>query len=98
MTEQELAVRPELLHRVGRSLGETGYRLAHGLAGVPGLAAPMAGWSTGAALGALEGAVHSWSTRLGGRVVQTGAAVRAAAGAYESVDERAAARLSAVPR
>lgn len=96
--QQELTVQPERLHQVGRSLGEHGHRLAHGLAGVPGLAAPAAGWSAGVALGNLETAVQSWSARLGGRLTQTGAAVRAAAGAYESVDARAATRLSALPR
>ncbi|WP_341717600.1 type VII secretion target [Micromonospora sp. FIMYZ51] len=95
MTEQELTVQPELLHRIGRSLGDTGNRLAHGLvAGVPGLTAPAPQWSAAAALAALEEAVQGWSARLGGRIADTGAALRAAAGAYESVDARAAARLS----
>ncbi|MBX7265249.1 hypothetical protein KIF24_03710 [Micromonospora sp. Llam7] len=98
MTEDELTVRPELLHRIGRSLGDTGHRLAHGLAGVPGLAAPAGEWSTAGALARLEASVHAWSGRLGARVAETGDAVRAAAGAYESVDARAAARLSALPR
>lgn len=98
MVEEKLTVRPELLHRVGRSLGDTGHRLAHGLAGVPGLAAPASEWSTARALAGLEAAVHAWSGRLGARVAETGDAVRAAAGAYESVDTRAAARLSTLPR
>ncbi|MFF5217174.1 hypothetical protein [Micromonospora sp. NPDC000442] len=98
MAEGKLAVRPELLHRVGRSLGDTGYRLAHGVAGGPGLAAPAREWSTARALAGLEAAVHAWSGRLGARVAETGDGVRAAAGAYESVDARAAARLSALPR
>ncbi|GAB3858097.1 type VII secretion target [Micromonospora andamanensis] len=98
MVEEKLAVRPELLHRVGLSLGDTGHRLAHGVAGWPGLTAPSREWSTARALAALEMAVHAWSGRLGARVAETGDAVRAAAGAYESVDDRAAARLSALPR
>ncbi len=98
MAEDELTVRPEVLHEVGRSLGDTGYRLGNGLAGVPGLAVPARDWSTAEVLAALEAAVHAWSGRLGGRVAETGDAVRAAAGAYESVDSRAAARLSALPR
>ncbi|GIJ36553.1 type VII secretion target [Micromonospora sediminimaris] len=99
MAEEKLAVRPELLHRVGRSLGDTGYRLAHGLAAGRGLAAPVRGeWSTAGALAGLEAAVHAWCGRLGARVAETGDGVRAAAGAYESVDARAAARLSVLPR
>ncbi|MEV6811777.1 type VII secretion target [Micromonospora sp. NPDC051296] len=98
MAEDELTVRPEVLRRVGWSLGDTGHRLANGLAGVPGLAAPAREWSTAAALATLEAAVHAWSERLGARVADTGDAVRAAAVAYESVDARAAARLSALPR
>ncbi|MEV6691613.1 hypothetical protein AB0M35_09130 [Micromonospora sp. NPDC051196] len=95
---QELTVQPERLHQVGRSLGDHGHRLAGVLAEAPGLAAPAPGWSTGAALGTLEAAVQSWSARLGARVTQTGDAVRAAARAYESVDARAATRLSTLPR
>jgi hypothetical protein len=98
MAEAELTVRPELLHRVGRSLGDTGHRLAHAVPGVPGLPAPAREWSTARALAGLEAAVHAWSGRLGARVAETGDAMRAAAGAYESVDARAAARLSALPR
>ncbi|TCB97474.1 hypothetical protein E0H26_11140 [Micromonospora zingiberis] len=98
MTEQELTVQPELLHQVGRSLGDQGHRLAQGLADVPGFAPPAPGWSAGAALGALEAAVQSWSARLGAQVTQTGDAVRAAARAYESVDDRVAVRLSTLPR
>ncbi|MGC5049999.1 hypothetical protein ACLQ2S_00870 [Micromonospora sp. DT48] len=98
MTEQKLTVRPELLHQAGRALDAAGYRLAHGLAGERGLTAPAREWSTAQALARLEAAVHAWSGRLGARVAATGDAVRAAAGAYESVDARAAARLSALPR
>ncbi|NLU77026.1 hypothetical protein HCA58_01175 [Micromonospora sp. HNM0581] len=98
MAEETLAVRPELLHRVGRSLDGTGHRLAHGMAGGRGLGAPAREWSTARALAGLEAAVHAWSGRLAARVAETGDAVRAAAAAYESVDARAAARLSAVPR
>ncbi len=99
MTDEELTVRPELLRRVGGSLGDTGHRLAHGLvAGVPGLTAPAPQWSAAAALAALEAVVHGWAGRLGGRITDTGAAMRAAAGAYESVDARAANRLSGLGR
>ncbi|MEW2472787.1 MULTISPECIES: hypothetical protein [Micromonospora] len=98
MSEQDLTVQPERLDRTGRSLGEQGHRLASGLAGTAGLTAPTPGWSAGVALGTLEAAVHSWSARLGARVTRTGDAVRAAARSYESVDGRAAARLSALPR
>ncbi|NGM13948.1 hypothetical protein O3597_01030 [Verrucosispora sp. WMMA2044] len=98
MAEETLAVRPELLHRVGRSLGDTSYRLAHGMSGGRGLSAPAREWSTARALADLEAAVHTWSGRLAARVAETGDAVRAAAGAYESVDARAAARLSVLPR
>ncbi|MFV2099911.1 hypothetical protein [Micromonospora sp. LOL_024] len=98
MADEELTVRPELLHRTGRSLGDTGYRLAHGLAGAPGLAAPAPHWLAAQALATLEASVHAWAGRLGSRVAETGDAVRAAAAAYESVDERAAARLSILPQ
>ncbi|BCJ60232.1 type VII secretion target [Micromonospora endophytica] len=99
MVEEELTVQPELLRRVGRGLGDTGHRLAYGLlAGVPGLTAPAPQWSAAGSLAALEEAVHGWSGRLGARIVETGAALRAAAGAYDSVDARAATRLSGLPR
>ncbi len=63
MAEETLAVRPELLHRVGRSLGDTSYRLAHGMSGGRGLSAPAREWSTARALADLEAAVHTWSGR-----------------------------------
>ncbi|MFI7021582.1 hypothetical protein [Micromonospora sp. NPDC049900] len=98
MAQEELTVRPETLHRVGRTLGDTAYRVVHGPAGVPGLAAPDRRWSAAEALAALETSVRTWCGRLGAQVADTGDAVRAAAGAYESVDGRAATRLAAVPR
>ncbi|MFC4018207.1 hypothetical protein ACFOW4_09620 [Micromonospora sp. GCM10011542] len=98
MTEEPLTVRPELLGGVARALDDDASRLAHGLAGTPGLLVPAPDWPTGAALAALESAVHGWLGRLGGRVAVTGGAVRAAAESYRVVDDRAARRLAALPR
>ncbi|MFG1775352.1 type VII secretion target [Micromonospora sp. NPDC049048] len=98
MTEEPLTVRPDALRRAARGLDDDAYRLAHGLAGVPGLVVSAAQWSTGAALTGLESAVHAWFGGLGARVAGTAGAVRAAAEAYEAVDDRAAGRLTVLPR
>ncbi|MGS2613377.1 hypothetical protein ACVCAH_02385 [Micromonospora sp. LZ34] len=98
MSDQEISVRPEVLRQAAGRLADDGHRLAHGLAGVPGLLVPAPGWSAGGALAGLESAVHAWCGRLGGRVAATGAAVSATAEAYDAADDRAAARLAAVPR
>ncbi|MFG3418291.1 hypothetical protein [Micromonospora sp. NPDC048063] len=98
MTEEPITVRPDALRRVASALGDDAYRLGHGLAGVAGLVVPAPEWAAGAALTGLESAVHAWFGGLGARVAETAGAVRAAAEAYESVDDRAAGRLAALPR
>ncbi|MEU4676616.1 type VII secretion target [Micromonospora sp. NPDC023737] len=98
MAEEPFTVRPEALRETARALGDDAYRLAHGLAGTPGLTVAAPGWSTAAALGALEAAVHGWFGRLGGRVAETAGSVRASVDAYRDVDDRAARRLATVPR
>ncbi|MEU9506710.1 type VII secretion target [Micromonospora sp. NPDC048170] len=98
MTEEPLTVRPDVLSRAASGLDDGAYRLGHGLAGASGLVVPAPEWSAGAALTGLESAVHAWFGRLGARVASTAGAVRAAAEAYEAVDDRAAGRLTAVPR
>lgn len=98
MSEKPFAVEPELLRAVARELGDDAYRLAHGLAAASGLLVPADGWRAGAALADLEAAVHRWCGSLANRVAVTADAVRAAADGYEAVDERAAARLTGLPR
>ncbi|WP_231921977.1 type VII secretion target [Micromonospora krabiensis] len=98
MIDKPLGVEPEALLATARAMDGDAVRLAHGLAGVPGLAVAAPGWRAGNALAALESAVHGWLGRLGARVAGTAAAVRAAAQAYEAVDERAAGRLTGLPR
>ncbi|MGC1213683.1 MAG: hypothetical protein WA890_20755, partial [Micromonospora sp.] len=65
MTEKPFTVQPELLREVARALGDDAYRLAHGLAGVPGLVVSADGWGAGTALAGLESAVHRWCGALG---------------------------------
>ncbi|MEV0426074.1 type VII secretion target [Micromonospora sp. NPDC050495] len=98
MSEEPLTVEPELLRAVARELGDDAYRLAHGLAAAPGLLVPADGWRAGAALADLEAAVHRWCGSLAARLARTADAVRTAADGYEAVDERAAARLTGIPR
>ncbi|WP_433387723.1 type VII secretion target [Micromonospora sp. KLBMP9576] len=98
MTEEPLTVRPGALRRAASGLDDDAYRLAHVLAGAPGLVVPAPQWSAGAALSGLESAVHAWCGGLGARVAVTAGAVRAAAGAYEAVDDRAAGRLGRLHR
>ncbi|MEU6078631.1 type VII secretion target [Micromonospora sp. NPDC047074] len=98
MTEEPLTVRPDALRRGASGLDDDAYRLGHGLLGVPGLVLPAPEWSAAAALAGLESAVHAWLGGLGARVAGTAGAVRAAAGAYEAADDRAAGRLAALPR
>ncbi|SCL64834.1 Excreted virulence factor EspC, type VII ESX diderm [Micromonospora citrea] len=98
MTEEPITVRPEALRRAASALGDDAYRLAHGLAGATGLVVPAPEWAAGAALTGLESAVHAWFGALGARVAATAGAVRAAAQAYEAVDDRSAGRLTALPR
>ncbi|MEU4782950.1 type VII secretion target [Micromonospora sp. NPDC023633] len=98
MTEEPLTVRPDALRRAASGLDDDAYRLGHGLAGASGLVVPAPEWSAGAALAGLEAAAHAWFGGLGARVATTAGAVRAAAEAYEAVDDRAAGRLTALPR
>ncbi|MEU4379620.1 type VII secretion target [Micromonospora echinofusca] len=98
MTEGPLTVRPGVLRRAAHGLDDDAYRLGHGLAGASGLVVPAPEWSAGAALTGLESAVHAWLGGLGARAAHTARAVRAAAEAYETVDDRAAGRLTALSR
>jgi hypothetical protein len=98
MTEEPFAVRPQELRAVAGALDDEAYRLACGLALVPGLLVPAPGWRSAAALAGLEAAGHAWFCRLGADVAAAAGGVRAAAEAYETVDDRAAGRFAAVPR
>ncbi|WP_406072824.1 hypothetical protein [Micromonospora sp. NBC_01638] len=98
MTDELFAVRPEELRAVAVLLDDEAHRLALGLAGVPGLLVAAPEWRAGAALAGLEAAAHTWFCRLGGQVAATSGGVRAAAEAYETVDDRAADRFAALPR
>jgi len=98
MIEEPLTVRPDALRRAARGLDDDAYQLAHGLAPTSGLAVSAPQWAAGAALTGLESAVHAWCGGLGNRVAATAGAVRAAAQAYEAVDDRAAGRLGMLPR
>lgn len=98
MTEEPFAVRPQELRAVASALDDEAYRLAWGLAGVPGLLVSASGWRSAAALAELEAAGHAWVCRLGATVATTAGGVRAAAGAYETVDDRAAGRFAATTR
>jgi hypothetical protein len=77
------------------ALDDTSYRLGHGLHAVAGLTVAEPGWEVAAALVALEAAVHGFFGAIGGRTAELSAALRAAAGAYEAADDRAARRLVA---
>lgn len=98
MTDEPLAVRPEELRAVAVTLDDEAHRLALGLAGVPGLLVAAPEWRAGAALAGLETAAHAWFCRLAAQVAAASAGVRAAAEAYETVDDRAADRFAALPR
>ncbi|MGQ5259687.1 hypothetical protein ACTWLT_02915 [Micromonospora sp. ZYX-F-536] len=98
MTEEPFTVQPEELRAVAVALDGEAHRLALGLAGVPGLLVPAPGWRAAAALAGLEAAGHAWLCRLGARVAATAGGVRAAAEAYETVDDRAAGRFAGIPR
>ncbi|MEU8013309.1 hypothetical protein [Micromonospora parva] len=98
MTDEPFTVRPEELRAVAVLLDDEAYRLTMGLAGLPGLVVAAPEWGAGAALAGLEAAGHAWFGRLGARVASASGGVRAAAEAYETVDERAADRFTAVPR
>ncbi|MEU7930344.1 type VII secretion target [Micromonospora echinofusca] len=98
MTEEPLTVRPDVLRRAAHGLDDDAYRLGHGLAGASGLMVPAPQWSAGPALGGLESAVHAWFCGLAARVAGTAGALRTAAEAYETVDDRAAGRLTALSR
>ncbi|MEV4118982.1 hypothetical protein [Micromonospora sp. NPDC049645] len=98
MTDEPFAVRPEELRAVAVLLDDEAHGLASGLAGLPALLVAAPGWRAGAALAGLEAAGHAWFCRLGAAVAATSGGVRAAAEAYETVDDRAAARFAALPR
>ena len=98
MTDEPFAVRPEELRAVAVLLDDEARRLASGLAGLPGLVVAAPEWRAGAALAGLEAAGHAWFGAAGRRVAATSGGVRAAAEAYETVDDRAAGRLAALPR
>ncbi|WP_433127289.1 hypothetical protein ACQPWW_30505 [Micromonospora sp. CA-240977] len=98
MTDELFAVRPEELRAVAGTLDNEAYRLALGLARVPGLLVVAPEWQAGAALAGLEAAGHAWFCRLGAQAAATSGGVRAAAEAYETADDRAAGRFAALPR
>ncbi|EEP71690.1 hypothetical protein MCAG_02017 [Micromonospora sp. ATCC 39149] len=98
MTEEPFTVRPELLREVAGALGDLAYRLGHGLAGVPGLAVPAPGWRSAEALAGLESATFAWCGALGARIAAAADGLTAAAEGYQAADERAAHRLTALPR
>ncbi|WFE51805.1 hypothetical protein [Micromonospora sp. WMMD1155] len=98
MAEESFAVRPEELRAVAVTLDGEAHRLALGLAGAPGLLVAAPEWRAGAALAGLEAVTHAWLCRLGTRVEVTSQGVRAAAEAYETVDDRAADRFAVLPR
>ncbi|MEO3773592.1 hypothetical protein [Micromonospora sp. B9E7] len=98
MTDESFAVRPEELRAVAVTLDGEAHRLALGLAGAPGLLVAAPEWRAGGALAGLEAATHAWLCRLGSRVAASADGVRAAAEAYQTVDDRAADRFAALPR
>lgn len=98
MTDEPFAVRPKELRAVAVLFDDEAHRLALGLAGQPGLVVAAPEWRADAALAGLEAAGHAWFCRLGAEVVASSAGVRAAAEAYEAVDDRAADRFAALPR
>ncbi|MEU8218686.1 hypothetical protein AB0C47_23320 [Micromonospora taraxaci] len=98
MTDESFVVRPKELRAVAGTLDGEAHRLALGLAGTPGLLVAAPEWRAGAALAGLEAAAHTWLCRLGARVAVTCHGVRAAAEAYETVDDRAADRFAVLPR
>ncbi|MEV4821367.1 hypothetical protein [Micromonospora sp. NPDC049274] len=98
MTEEPFTVRPQELRMVAGALDDEAYRLAWGLAGASGLLVPAPDWRAATALAELESATHGWFCRLGAAVAATAGGVRAAAEAYETVDDRAAGRFTALPR
>ncbi|MEW2431474.1 type VII secretion target [Micromonospora sp. NPDC047644] len=98
MTDEPFAVRPEELRAVAGLLDDEARRLTSGLAGFPGLVVAAPEWRAGVALAGLEAAGHAWFRRLGDRVAATSGDVRAAADAYETVDDRAAGRFASLPR
>ncbi|WP_320066482.1 hypothetical protein [Micromonospora sp. RTGN7] len=98
MSEEPYTVHPELLREVAGALHAEAYRLGHGLAGAPGLVVPAPAWRSAAALATLESAVHAWCGLLGTRVAAAANAVSGAADSYEAADERAARRLTVLPR
>ncbi|TDC79108.1 hypothetical protein E1193_19600 [Micromonospora sp. KC606] len=95
---EPLEVRPEVLREVAGGLADEAYALANRLAGPPGLTVAAPQWRAAAALASLESAVHAWQGSLAARVAETAEALRAAADAYEAVDDRAADRLATPPR
>ncbi|MGC4875369.1 hypothetical protein ACLQ26_03735 [Micromonospora sp. DT43] len=98
MTEEPFTVRPQELRVVAGALDDEAYRLAWGLSRVSGLLVPAPGWRAATSLAGLESAAHGWFCRLGAAVAATAGGVRAAAEAYETVDDRAAGRFTALPR
>ncbi len=98
MTEEPFAVRPEELRALAILLDDEVHRLALGVAGLPALLVAAPEWGAGTALTGLEEATHAWFCRLAARVAAVSGGVRAAAEAYETVDDRVADRFSALPR
>ncbi|MGK5443635.1 hypothetical protein ACSNN7_17705 [Micromonospora sp. URMC 105] len=98
MDGEPVQVRAGVLREVAGGLAGEAYALAQGLIGVPGLVVAAAEWRAAAALARLESAVHDWHGALGARVAEAGSALRAAADGYDAADERAAARLTGLPR
>ncbi|MGC4893979.1 type VII secretion target [Micromonospora sp. DT31] len=100
MAQEPFDVDPELLRAVAREVAGDAQRLARGLGGAPDTlsVSPVDGWRCGAALTELDAAVRRWSGTLAARVAGVAGALGDGADGYEAVDDRAARRLSGVPR
>ncbi|HEX5541208.1 MAG TPA: type VII secretion target [Micromonospora sp.] len=94
MREEAVQVETNGLRGCAADLAGTGYRLGHGLHGTPGLTVAAPEWRSAAELATLESTIHTLLTALGERAAQISAALRAAANAYEAVDDRAVERLT----
>ena len=91
-----ITVRPTALRDCADGLAGTGYRLGHGLSGVPGLVPPAPELAATGALAALETAVEDFLNTVATRTARTAAGLRTAAADYEAVDDQVARRFTTI--
>ena len=96
--QSELEVDADALRRCAQALADTAAQVRTGLAHCPPLVVTAPGWAAGEAAAALQATAARQLATLGDAIDTTSRQVAVAVAEYDAADDRAAARLRALPR